>query len=97
MKKFKMGAMALALALGVAGAFATTSHASTKLLNPNWQTVDASGATIKVVDGGVYDPNRTTAQAQGDYGCAGAADLCAGTVSSQDADTTPSSQFIQHQ
>jgi hypothetical protein len=98
MKKFKIGAMALALTLGVAGAFATTSAKNSKLLNPNWQTVDAStGATIAVSAGGVYDPNRTVAQAKADYGCPGNADYCAGTVSSQDAQTTPSSTFIRHQ
>lgn len=97
MKKFKIGALALGLTLGVAGAFATSSHASGKLLNPNWQTVDASGMTIKVADGGVYDPNRTKAQAQADFGCSGLADDCAGTVASQDASTTSTSQFIQHQ
>lgn len=88
--------MALALTLGVAGAFATTSPAGSKLLNPNWQTVDASGNTISVADGGVYDPNRTMAQAKADFGCSGSNGKCAGTVSSQDADTAPSSQFIQH-
>jgi hypothetical protein len=97
MKNFKIGAMALALTLGVAGAFATSSGKSSKFLNPNWQTVDASGATIKVIDGGVYDSNRTQAQAQLDFGCAGSGDDCAGTVASQDAATTPSSQYIFHQ
>ena len=86
MKKFKIGAMALALTLGVAGAFATTSAKSSKLLNPNWQTEDASGTTISVSSGGVYDPNRSLTQAQGDYGCpATSGTICAGTVNSQDA------------
>lgn len=97
MKKFKIGAMALALTLGVAGAFATTSAKAGKLLNPNWQTVDASGQTVKLINGGVYDANRTEAEAQGDFGCDGSADKCAGTVSTQDANTSPSSQFILHQ
>lgn len=96
MKKFKIGAMALALTLGVAGAFATTSSAkSSKFLNPNWQTVDASGTTIPVSSMGVYDPNRTKAQAQADFGCSGTAALCAGTVPSQDAQPD-GSQFIKH-
>lgn len=96
MKKFKIGAMALALTLGVAGAFATTSSArSGKLLNPNWQTEDVSGSTISVANGGVYDPNRTKAQAQADFGCSGSADFCAGTVNSQDG-AYNGSQRIQH-
>jgi hypothetical protein len=96
MKKFKMGALALALTLGVAGAFATNSSAkTTKLLNPNWQTVDASGTTIPVASMGVYDPNRTAAQAKLDFGCSGSADLCAGTVASQDAQPD-GSQYIKH-
>ena len=89
--------MALALTVGIAAAFAGTTTTKSKLLNPNWQTVDATGNTIPVSDGGVYNANRTLAQAKVDFGCAGAADLCAGTVPSQDASTTPSSQFIRHQ
>jgi hypothetical protein len=87
MKKFKMGVMALALTLGVAGAFATNPSAKTsRFLNPNWQTTDPStGATVPVSSGGVYDPNRTRAQAQADFGCSGEGDLCASTVNSQDA------------
>jgi len=87
MKKFKIGAMALALTLGVAGAFATTSSAKrSRFLNPNWQTTDpTTGVTIPVASGGVYDPNRTKAQAQADFGCPGLGDLCASTVNSQDA------------
>lgn len=97
MKKFKIGAMALALTLGVAGAFATTSAKAGKFVDPNWQTVDASGNTVDSSLGGIYDPNRTALQAQGDYGCDGSGDLCAGTVSAKNQPTTPSSQFIQHQ
>jgi hypothetical protein len=95
MKKFKIGAMALAMTLGVAGAFATTSAKNSKFLNPNWQTVDASGVTIPVSSGGVYDPNRTLSQAKSDYGCPGAGELCAGTVPSQDAQPD-GSLFIKH-
>lgn len=89
--------MALAMTLGVAGAFATTSAKAGKFLNPNWQTVDASGNTVDTSLGGIYDANRTVAQAEADYGCNGAGDLCAGTVSAKNQQTTPSSQFIQHQ
>ena len=87
MKRFKIGAMALALTLGVAGAFATTSSAKTnKFLNPNWQTTNPStGATVPVASGGVFDANRTKLQAQGDYGCPGTGVICASTVPSQDA------------
>jgi hypothetical protein len=87
MKKFKIGAMALALTLGVAGAFATSSSASAgKRLNPNWQTVNpTSGATILVASGGIYDANRTSAQAAADLGCSSGTKHCASTVNSQDA------------
>ncbi|MET3501364.1 hypothetical protein ABIC45_002976 [Mucilaginibacter rubeus] len=88
--------MALALTLGVAGAFATNSSAkNSKLLNPNWQTEDASGLTVPVASGGVYDPNRTKAQAQADFGCSGTQDICAGTVNAQDG-AYNGSQRIQH-
>lgn len=87
MKKFKIGAMALALTLGVAGAFATSSSASVgKKLNPNWQTVDpATGATIPVASGGIYEANRSVSQATSDFGCSSGTSHCASTVNSQDA------------
>jgi len=98
MKRFKIGAMALALTLGVAGAFATTSSAKTsKFLNPNWQTSDpATGLTIPVASGGVYDPNRTKAQAQADFGCSSNVTLCASTVNSQDAAPNGSAQIFKN-
>lgn len=87
MKKFKIGALALALTLGVAGAFATSSSAhASKLTDPNWQTSDpATGATIPVSLGGVYEANVPASQAISDYGCSSGSKHCASTVNSQDA------------
>ena len=97
MKKFKIGAMALALTLGVAGAFATSSSASTSSrLNPNWQTVDpATGNTIPVASGGVYEANRTAGQATIDYGCSSGLSHCASTVNSQDAAPNGQAQLFK--
>jgi hypothetical protein len=97
MKKVRSGLIALALTIGVAAAFANSSDAKAgKLTNFNWQTVDASGNQVKVADGGIYDPNRSLADAKADYGCSGLAATCASTVSAQDVDPAPTATYIRH-
>jgi hypothetical protein len=96
MKSLKTGLLALALTIGIAGAFATSTKTAKNFDNPNWQTEDASGNIVSTDDGGVYDPNRTLAQAQADYGCAGTGSFCAVTVDSENGSKTPGAVSIKH-
>jgi hypothetical protein len=93
MKKVKMGLIALAVTIGVAGAFASTHRASKPLTNPNWQQADASG---NVVIGGAYYYNQTLSEAQSDFGCSGAKADCAVTVTGQDGSPTSPAEYIKH-
>jgi len=93
MKKVKMSLIALALTIGVAGAFAGTHRASNALTNQNWQQTDASG---NVVIGGAYYSNQTLSEAQSDFGCSGAKADCAVTVTGQDGSPTSPAEYIKH-
>ena len=85
--------MALALTIGVASAFAT-SNARTLLLNPNWQSTDASGNVIPTSSGGMYDANKSVAQAQSDFGCSEQTTPCAVTVTQENGSKTSSPLYI---
>lgn len=85
--------MALALTIGVAGAFAT-SNSHKMLLNPNWQSTDASGNVIPTSSGGMYDANKTVSQAQSDFGCSALSTPCAVTVTGENGPKTPNPTFI---
>lgn len=71
MKKFKTGLVALALILGVSGAFVSKIHAAPKVDDP---TYDWNGSGP--LHSGDLD-DKTVAQAQTFYGCSGAAAVCA--------------------
>ena len=86
--------MALALTVGVAGSFATNAKHVKRLDNPNWQTTDASGNVVPTSSGGVYDANRSVADAQSDYGCAGSTNFCAVTVTGENGNKTDDPQYI---
>lgn len=97
MKKVKLGLIAAALTLSVGVAFATSSkEAAGKFTTLNWQTADSSGNIVTVADGGVYDPNRTIAQAASDFGCIGNGPDCAVSVPSQDTPPVPGASYIHH-
>lgn len=97
MKKVKLGFLSFALILGIGAALATSNKGTSgKLANFNWQTVDpATGALVTVANGGVYDPDRSIAQAKSDYGCSGAGSSCAAVVSSQDTPPSPGAMTIK--
>jgi hypothetical protein len=93
MKKVKASLIAMALTIGVVGAFATTNNAAKPFTNPNWQQTDASG---NVVIGGAYYANQTLSQAQSDFGCSGTRADCAVTVTGQDGAPTSPATYIKH-
>jgi hypothetical protein len=94
MKKFKVSLMALALTLGVAGAFATTSKHHKRFDNPNWQTSNADGTIKRVDQGGSYHADLSVEDAQSAFGCAGSGDDCALTVASQDTPLSSGATYI---
>ena len=91
MKKVKVSLMALALTLGVGGAFATNAHYSKKQTNYNWQVTNSSGTPIH---NGAFVANVDQATAEDDLGCSGSTTDCAVTVQSQNGPVTSPAIYI---
>lgn len=89
MKNLKNGFLALALIAGVAGGFATKSHAAPKLVDPTYDWLDNTG----------HNPlnDASVATARSFYSCpAGTAIICAnGSLSDESPVTGPQSQTIK--